>query len=79
MLAHLTDIGILELIFMGLWREQMRFAFWKSGSKLSLHWCMQTLTPQLRQQSLYFIKLTTYIPSEHRLHNIGVLRILTNS
>jgi hypothetical protein len=76
MLAHLTDIGILELIFTGLWREQMQFVFWKSGSKLSLHCqCMQTLTPQLRQQTLYFVNLTTYIPSEHRLHKIGVLSV----
>jgi len=78
MLAYLTDIGMQELIFTSLWQEQIQFMFWKSGSESSLHWCMQTSTPQLRQQNWYFVKLMTYIPIQNRLHKIGVLQILTN-
>ena len=78
MLAYLTDIGIQNLIFTSLWQEQIQFTFQKLGSELSLQ-CMQTLTPQLRQQSLYFVKLTTYIPSKSRWHKIGILSILRNS
>ena len=78
MLAYLTEIGIQELIFTSLWQEQIQFVSEKLDSKSSLHWCMQTSTPQLGQQNLYFIKLTRYIPSKIRLHKIGVLRILTN-
>jgi len=73
MLAYLTDIGIQELIFMSSWQEQIQVVFWKLGSKSSLHWCMQTSTPQLGQQNLCFVKLTTYIPSKNILHKIGVL------
>ena len=63
---------------MSLWQEQIQFVFRKSGSELSLHWCMQTSTPQFGQQSLYFVKLTMYIQSKIILHKIGVLWILTN-